>query len=131
VSKRVSYELVGLEHDNPIPAASRIGPFLVTSAINGKDAGSGQFPSGIDAQCARMFANVRLVLGAAGATPEDVLKVSVWLKDRADRPHVNTYWLEMFPDPHSRPARHTFTAPDLKDPMLVQCEILAVLADRG
>ena len=131
MSKRVSYELPGLEHDNPIPAASRIGPFLVTSAINGKDPGSGQFPAGIDAQCARMFANVRLVLAAAGATPEDVLKVSVWLKDRADRPHVNTYWLEMFPDSHSRPARHTFAAPDLKDPMLVQCEILAVLADRG
>ena len=33
----------------------------------------------------------------------------------------------MFPDPHSRPARHTFPAPDLPPGMLVQCEVIAFI----
>ena len=53
--------------------------------------------------------------------------MTVWLKDRSNRPVVNQYWLEMFPDAHSRPARHTFASPDLPEPMLVQCEFMAVL----
>ena len=130
MSKRVSYEIPGLQHDNPIPAACRIGPFLVSSLINGKDPATGQFPEGLDAQCARLFANIRMVLEAGGATPDDLIKLTVWLKDRAQRPFVNKYWAEMFPDPHSRPARHTFAAPDLREPILVQCEIMAVIADR-
>jgi 2-iminobutanoate/2-iminopropanoate deaminase len=53
----------------------------------------------------------------------------VWLKDMANRPVVNKYWVQMFPDSHSRPARHTFATPDLRDPLLVECEIMAVISD--
>lgn len=113
-------------HENPIPAASRIGPFLVSGSISGKDP-QGKIVDGIEAQCAHMFTNIRKILEAAGGKPEDVLKVTVWLKDLADRKHVNNHWLEMFPDPESRPARHTFASPDLAPPILVQCEIMAVL----
>ena len=34
------------------------------------------------------------------------------------------------PDPHSRPARHTFQNPDLPPGMLVQCEVIAFVGDR-
>jgi 2-iminobutanoate/2-iminopropanoate deaminase len=128
MSKRVSIEVPGLKHDNPIPAACRIGPFLVSSVISPKDA-QGKVPDGLDAQCAQVFDNLRTLLAAAGASPEQVIKLTVWLKDRALRPHVNKFWLDLFPDPHSRPARHTFSAPDLPDPQMVQMEVMAVLAD--
>ncbi|HXP85022.1 MAG TPA: RidA family protein [Bryobacteraceae bacterium] len=128
MSKRVSIEVPGLKHDNPIPAACRIGPFLVSSVISPKDAG-GKVPESLDAQCAQVFDNLKALLAAAGASPEQVIKLTVWLKDRALRPHVNKFWLELFPDPHSRPARHTFSAPDLPDPQMVQMEVMAVLAD--
>jgi enamine deaminase RidA (YjgF/YER057c/UK114 family) len=128
MSKRVSIEVPGLKHENPIPAACRIGPFLVSSVIAPKDA-AGSVPEGLDAQCALAFGNLRALLDAAGGTPEQIIKLTVWLKDRALRPHVNKFWLEMFPDPHSRPARHTFSAPDLPDPQMIQMEIMAVLAD--
>jgi enamine deaminase RidA (YjgF/YER057c/UK114 family) len=128
MSKRVSIEVPGLKHDNPIPAACRIGPFLVSSVISPKDA-QGKVPDGLDAQCAQVFDNLRTLLAAAGANPEQVIKLTVWLKDRALRPHVNKFWLDLFPDPHSRPARHTFSAPDLPDPQMVQMEVMAVLAD--
>jgi len=130
MSDRVSIEVSGLEHVNPIPNASRIGPFLMSGGIFGKDPSSGKVPEGVEAQCAQMFANVRTVLEAGGARPEDIIKLSVWLKDIGDRPVLNKYWLEMFPDPHSRPARHTFATPDLREPLLAECEITAVIRDR-
>ena len=54
-----------------------------------------------------MFANVRRVMDAAGGSADDIIKMNVWITDRALRPIINKYWVEMFPDPHSRPARHT------------------------
>jgi 2-iminobutanoate/2-iminopropanoate deaminase len=129
MSNRKSVEVPGLEHVNPIPNASRIGPFLVSGGIFGKDPSTGKVPEGVEAQCKQMFANVRKVLESGGATPESVIKLSVWLKDMANRPVVNKYWVEMFPNPHSRPARHTFATPDLRAPLLVECEIMAVISD--
>jgi hypothetical protein len=35
----------------------------------------------------------------------------------------------MFPDPHSRPARHTFESRDLPGEMLVQCEVIAIISE--
>lgn len=130
MSKRTSIEVKGLEHVNPIPNASRIGPFVVSGGIFGKDPENGKVPDGIDSQCQQMFANVRKVLAAAGAKPEDIIKMSFWLKDIGHRPQMNKYWVEMFPDEHSRPARHTFSTPDLRTPLLVECEIMAVISDQ-
>ena len=130
MSKRTSIEVPGLEHVNPIPNASRLGPFLVSGGIFGKDPGTGNVPDGVEAQCEQMFANVRKVLEAGGATPENVIKLNVWLRDMADRPVVNKYWVQMFPDPQSRPSRHTFATPDLRAPLLVECEIMAVIPDK-
>ena len=80
-------------------------------------------------QCDRVFEHIRAILQQAGGTPENILKLTVWLKDLAHRPLVNQRWLEMFPDAHSRPARHTFAAPDLAGAILMQCEFMAVLDD--
>lgn len=127
MARRVSIEVPGFTHDAPIPAACRIGPFLISSGVSGKEPFTGKFPEGIAAQCAQMFDTVRKLLEAAGGSPGDVVKMNVWMKDREQRGHLNKSWLEMFPDPHSRPARHTFNAPDLPGAMLVQCEIFAIL----
>ena len=127
MSRRVSIEVPGMEHDNPIPAACRVGPFLITSGVSGKEPYTLKFPEGIEAQCAQMFSTIRVILEQAGAAPADIIKINVWLQDRSLRPHVNKEWLAMFPDPHSRPARHTFNAPDLPPGMLVQCEVIAVI----
>lgn len=129
MSNRTSIEVPGLEHVNPIPNASRVGPFLASGGIFGKNPGTGKVPDGIEAQCEQTFANVRTVLQAGGATPDDVIKLNVWLKDITDRPILNKYWLQLFPEPHSRPARHTFHTPDLRAPLLVECEIMAVISD--
>ena len=127
MSKRRSIEIPGLQHENPIPVASQKGPILVTSGVFGKDPVTGAIPPDIETQCALMFSNLRLILEAAGGVPEDIIKMTVWVKDKALRPHVNKEWQAMFPDEHSRPARHSLLNSDLPGAALVQCEIMAVI----
>jgi len=55
--------------------------------------------------------------------------MTVWITDRALRPILNKHWIEIFPDPHSRPARHTVTSADFTAPMQIQCDLLAVLSE--
>lgn len=129
MSRRRSIEIPGLGHENPIPVASIIGPFLMSSGIFGKDPADGQIPPAIEEQCRLMFANIGLILAAAGGTPDDIIAMTVWVKERSLRPHVNKEWLTMFPHDHSRPARHTMLNTDLPGNALVQCAITAVIEE--
>src|SRR5215469_16163368 len=129
MSKRRSIEVSGLEHTHPIPNASPVGSLLMTGGIYGKDPTTGKLASDAASQCKLMFENVRRVLDAGGAKPEDIVKVNVWMKNKDDRVHLNPEWLAMFPDPHSRPARHTFVDTDQPYGALVSCEVIAVITD--
>jgi 2-iminobutanoate/2-iminopropanoate deaminase len=130
MEKRRSIEVPGIKHVNPIPAACRRGPFVTTGAISGADPATGKVPEDLDAQCRQMFENVRRLITAAGGTPEDIIKMTVWISDRKLRETMNRYWVEMFPDPHSRPARHTVASADFTPPMQIQCDLFAVI-DEG
>jgi 2-iminobutanoate/2-iminopropanoate deaminase len=130
MSKRRSIEVPGLEHVHPIPNASRIGSFLMTGGIYGKDPQTGQLAPDIAGQCHFLFVNIRRVLEAGGATPEDVIKMHVWIKDKSWRDHLNREWLAMFPDEHSRPTRHTFTDTDQPYGALISCEVIAIIAEK-
>jgi len=121
MSVRVSVNF-GRKHANPIPNASRIGNLVMSSVILGTDPESGEMPANLAAQCRNMFAHVRGIAEAAGGTTDDIVKMTVWLKDLADRAALNEEWLKMFPDPQSRPARHALQyVGDLA--ALIQCDI--------
>lgn len=125
MSGRRSIEVPGVRHKNPIPSACRRGPLLASGAISGADPDTGKVPGDLDLQCRFLFENVRRIMAAAGGSPEDIVKVTVWMADRGLREILNRHWIAMFPDPHARPARHTMATPDLTPPIQVQCEILA------
>lgn len=127
MSKRRSVEVPGLQHTNPIPNACRIGPFLMSGGIYGKDPATGKLAPDIAGQCELMFANIKRVLEAGGATPEDLIKITIWMKHKNDRSHLNKEWTAMFPDPHSSPVRHTFQDDEPPSGALVYCEITAVI----
>ncbi len=74
-----------------------------------------------------MFAHVRRIVEAAGGSAENIIKMTVWMRDRSQREPVNREWLKMFPDPHSRPARHAIDAA-LDGEKLLECDFIAVLA---
>ena len=130
MGNRRSVEVAGLEHVHPIPNACRIGPILMTGGIYGKDPATGKLASDIEGQCRFLFVNIRRVLEAGGATPEDVIKIHIWIKDKSWRDHLNREWLAMFPDPHSRPTRHTFTDTDQPYGALISCEVTAVMGEK-
>ena len=129
MEKRRSINVAGASHVNPIPSASRRGPFVVSGAISGADPETGKVPADLDEQCRLMFENVRRVMAAAGGTPDDIVKMTMWITDRALRPILNKHWVEIFPDANSRPARHTLTSRDFTAPMRIQCDLLAVLGE--
>jgi len=123
---RLSVDLPGFSHANPIPAASRIGPFLASGTITGRDPDTSQMPTRLDQQCANVFRHVRALLAAVGGTTDDILKMTFHLVDYRDRDALNHEWLAMFPDPENRPARQALAA-RLDGGALVHCDLLAVL----
>ena len=60
-----------------------------------------------------MFDLAAKILKAADAGLDDVIKVTVFLKPDLSRDELNSQWLRYFPDPHSRPVRHTLINPYL------------------
>ena len=127
MSRRRSFEVPGLHHENPIPMGCRIGPFVMTSGIFGLDPETRKAPDYIEGQCRLMFANIRRVMEAAGGSTDDIIKMVVWTKDKSFKDAMNNEWAAMFPDPHSRPARHTMLYSAFSGNYLIQCEIIAVL----
>jgi 2-iminobutanoate/2-iminopropanoate deaminase len=129
MSIRRSIELEGLHHGGqPIPLATRIGDILVSGGIMGISPESGSIAEGIEEQCTQLFANVRQIMAVAGGSPDDIIKMTFFVKDRSSRDAINKEWLAMFPDAASRPARHTLTT-DLPGPVLLQCELFAVFQE--
>ncbi|MFI6073879.1 RidA family protein [Actinoplanes sp. NPDC051343] len=128
MTKRRSVHIGGFEHANPVPAASRIDRFVFSGAITGRDPQTRDMPADLGAQCANMFRHVREIVEAAGGSPDDIVKMTVWLRDYRDRDALNEQWEAMFPDPDSRPARHALAATFDGD-TLVQCDFIAVLGD--
>ncbi len=124
---RTSVYVEGFSHKNPIPAGCRIGPLFMSGSVLGNDPATGKPAATIEEQCRFMLANVRSIVEAAGGSTADIVKLTVWMKDRSQRPALNVPWLEMFPDAASRPARHTMVA-DLDMGKLIECDFVAYIA---
>ena len=106
MSDRRSIEIEGLTHKTAIPVACHIGPLLVSSVIAPFDPGTRNVPDTIEGQYANIFRHVGLMLEAAGGNWSHVAKMEFWTPT-ADKGALDPFWTEKFPDPASRPARHT------------------------
>jgi len=122
-----SLEVQGVTHGNaPIPMGARVGNLIYSSGIMGKDPATDKLPEDAASQSKFMFQNLQTLLKNGGATLDDVVRVSAYVKDNAYREALNAEWLKCFPDPHDRPARHTSVV-DLPGGMLLQIEVVAVV----
>jgi 2-iminobutanoate/2-iminopropanoate deaminase len=133
VPERRSIHVAGFSHVNPIPAGCQFGNFLITGAITGLDATTGKMGETLEDQCATIFGHMREIVAQAGGGPENIVKVTVWhtgiLNDPASRAILNRQWLQMFPDEHSRPARHAVKT-ELEPGRHLVCDMMAILGDR-
>ena len=67
------------------------------------------------------------MLEAAGADWRHVAKMTFYVADIAVRDAINQPWTEHFPDPASRPARHTQVLPTAG--RFISCDFLAYVDD--
>ena len=124
-----SLEVPGVSHGAaPIPLGARVGNTIYSSGIPGIDRLTGKLGEDAASQARFAFDNMRAMLDAGGAGLEDVVRMTVYLKDNAAREHINAQWLQCFPDPHDRPARHTLMH-DLQGGMLLQLEVIAIIQE--
>jgi 2-iminobutanoate/2-iminopropanoate deaminase len=122
-----SLEVPGVTHGAaPIPMGARVGNMIFSSGILGKDPATDKLPEDAESQARFVFQNMRKLLEVGGATMDDIVRVTVYLKDESLRDVLNKEWLAAFPDAHDRPARHVLVQP-LRGAMLIQAEIVAVV----
>ena len=122
---RRSFDIESMQHGNPIPAVTRIGALVVSSVIASRDPGSTSVPESIEAQIANLFHHTGEMLRAAGADWGHVAKMTFYLPSLDLRRELNEPWLEHFPDPYSRPARHT----QIGHAGYAQCDFIAFVDD--
>ncbi len=122
---RSSIYVGGIGHQSPIPNASRIGNIIVSGLIRGADPATSRLAPTLPEQCAFMFSNMRQTVEAGGATLDDIIKVTIWMK-ALERAPINAEWVNMFPDPAARPARQIMEIV-MEEGVLVQCDFMAVL----
>ncbi len=83
-------------------------------------------PSDVVAQTRQTLENMKTVLAAAGATLDDVVKVTVYLANRDDRPKVNEVRKEYFKA--NRPASTLIEISRFAiEGMLIEIEAIAVV----
>lgn len=115
---------------NNAPAA--IGPYSHAVSIEGIVFTSGQIginpetkamAEGVEAQTEQALTNLKNVLAAAGASLEDVVKTTVFIKNMSDFAKVNTIYATYFTDMH--PARSCVEVAALPANALVEVEAIA------
>ena len=123
---RQSIDIASFTHANPIPGASRLGPLLVSSVIAGREPASSTVPDSAEAQYVNLFHHIGQFLAAAGGEWRHVARITFFVPDATFRDACNPIWVEHFPDPASRPARHTQVVSGSK---LATCEFIAYIDD--
>lgn len=118
--------VAGLDHGGqPIPLAVEKDGLLISGGVSGVDPATGQRPAELADEVSQVYANIRSIIDAAGFSAEDVVKITFFVADSSTRSLLNPGWLELFPDPESRPARHTLRQ-ELSAGQRVQAELLAI-----
>ena len=107
----------------PYTPVVRAGDWLVVSGQVG--IAEGKLADGFDAQCVQALANLRAQLASVGASLEDVVKTTVFLRHMADYGRMNELYCEAFGD--HRPARSAVGVAELPLGALVEVEAWAHL----
>ena len=126
MAKRSVIEIPGLAHNAPIPMGAKVGNLIFSSAISGRDPETEKLPPDPDEQAEILFQNIRRFMQLAGGAPENIGRMTVFLKEEKYRESINKAWVKMFPDEHNRPARHAVKI-ELRGEVLFQVELIAVL----
>lgn len=104
--------------------AVRCGDTLYLSGQIGLDPATGKLVDGIDDQIQRVFVNLKAVAEAAGASLDDVVKLTVYLTDLGNFGRVNETMARFFSPPY--PARAAVGVASLPRGALVEADAIVV-----
>lgn len=121
---RKAFNAEGAVAVGPYSHAVESGELVYLSGQTPIDSETGKLVAGdISAQTEQCFKNLFQVLSAAGLTPDDVVKVNVFLTDMEDFQAMNTVYAEQFSAPY--PARTTIGVGALPLGAQVEIEMIA------
>ena len=109
----------------PYSAGIKAGGMVFLSGQLGLDHKTGQLADGVVAQAEQSLENIEVLLAAAGAALDNVVKTTVFLADIADFTAVNEVYASKFPEPY--PARSAVQVGALPAGALVEIEVIAAL----
>lgn len=109
----------------PYSQAIRVGSLLFTSGQIPLGADGQLVPGGVEEQTHQVFRNLSAVLAAAGATFQDVVKATVFIKDMNQFGQINEIYAAYFGD--HKPARSTVEVARLPKDVFVEIELIAAL----
>ena len=119
-------------------APKAIGPYSQGVVSNGHIFLSGQIPlkrngdlldGNIQEQVALVFQNIQLLLETQSCTLQNIVKLTVFLKDIQDFDAVNDKMIELLEEPY--PARSLVQAAALPKNVDVEIEVIAGLNEHG
>jgi len=114
----------------PFSQAAKVANFVYVAGQGGQDPKTNRLVEGtIREQTRQTLENIKNILGASGASLEDVVQVRVFLKDSQDFKTMNEVYSTYFPrDP---PARTTVVTRFVVEGMLVEIDALAHIEQRS
>jgi len=110
----------------PYSQAMRVGNLLFTSGQIALTAEGNFIQSGIEEQTKQVLKNLEAILEAAGASPDSVVKTTIYLANMEDFVVVNGLY-EAFFGTH-KPARSTVAVKTLPKNALIEIEAIAQIA---
>jgi 2-iminobutanoate/2-iminopropanoate deaminase len=110
--------------DLPFSAAVKAGKYIFTSGQVGvQDPETAEQFMGIGAQCRQCLENMKKVLENAGSSLNDVVKVTVFLRNEEDFASMNKVYQSYFRE--NKPARTTVIAGLALPNMLIEMDCVA------
>ena len=113
----------GLHAAGPYSHAIDAGDLVFLSGKTGTDAGGKLAAGGIGPETTQTFANLKVVLTAAGLSFDHAVKCNVYLTDMGDFQAMNKIYAEHFKKPE--PARTTVAVAALPGGAKVEIEMVA------
>ncbi|MGI5837971.1 MAG: RidA family protein [Chloroflexota bacterium] len=117
----------GVKPVKHLSRATRFGNLVFVAGTTGKNLVTGEMPADIAGQTRVTLENIKLVLEAAGTSLDNILKMTCYLADLAEKPAFDEVYIPYFPV--NPPARACFQVGDLGAGVKVEIEAIACIPD--
>lgn len=111
--------------------AVRAGNLIYTTGLTARDVTGKIIGKGdVRVQARQVFENIKNILASQGATMDDVVKRTIYMRDIKQLPEVYKVMSEYFTNPSSFPACSCIQPANLADPdYLVEVEVVAAVKE--